>query len=213
MTAADDDQAVGPPSFAQLLDWVEGRLTRHDAGLIEQRVEVGDVATRQSLDWIETFRSVALANPLPEPPPAVRQRLLQSFDRRHGRSPDIERLAAELSFDSRDDAALVGVRGGAEVDESYRLAFTAGRFGILLDVLPEPGGTFLLDGQVLAPEADAEAQVWEVTVEYPGGIARNIEGTDLGTFSIAGVPADATGLRLSTGLIELVVEGPLGSGR
>ena len=78
--------------------------------------------------------------------------------------------------------------------------------------MPQPDGTVVLDGQVLATGADTHRQAWAVTVEHPGGSATDIEGSELGTFAIRGVPTDVSTMRLSDGRTEIVVETPLGSG-
>lgn len=175
---------------------------------MEARVSSAGPTTMKAVQWITGFIRFGRGNPLPAPPSILRQRLRQSFERRHGRQEAIVRRTAALSFDSRDDAVLSGVRGGFEVDEGYRLAFAADSLGVLIDVLPEDGLTVQLDGQVLS--ADDDAPVWAAAVDHPGGTLTDIGGDTQGCFSIRGVPADSTRLLLSNGLIEIEILRPLG---
>lgn len=207
-TAGDGPDRQGPPSFVDLVDWIEGRLTRTDALAMESRVRNADEATAKTVDWIRGFLNFGRRNPLPAPPPILRQRLRQSFERHHGRAGELVRMSAALSFDSRDDAVLSGVRGGFDIDDGYRLAFAAEALGVLIDVIPEPDGTVQLDGQVLS--ADTMAPVWAATVEQPSGSITDIGGDGDGCFSVSGVRSDATRLVLSNGLVEIEVPRPLG---
>ncbi|MGH1490142.1 MAG: hypothetical protein ACRBK7_12240 [Acidimicrobiales bacterium] len=207
-TPTDDNSDDQRPSFLELTDWIDGRLTRSRAADIAAQVESGDTETVETAEWIEGFFRFGQQNPLPVPPAIVRQRLRQSFQRHNGRELEIERKSAELSFDSRDDAVLAGVRGGFEVEDGYRLAFAADSLGVLVDVLPGGPGTVRLDGQVLT--ANPEAPVWNTTVDHPEGTLQDIGGDGQGCFSIDDVPLDATRLVLSNGLMEIEILEPLG---
>ncbi len=211
-----DSGSERPPSFARLADWVDGRLTRGDASNMDGRVQRAGTETADAVAWLRGFARFGRRNPLPAPPPIVRQRLRQSFERHHGRAPETVRLTAALSFDSRDDVVLSGVRGGFEIDEGYHLAFAAESFGVLVDVLPrEMGGggatataAVRLDGQVLT--ADPHAPVWSATIEHPGGTMTDISGDRDGCFAVDNVPMDATRLLLSNGVTEIEIIRPLG---
>ncbi len=203
----DESNRNSPPSFLDLADWIEGRLTRSDAVDMEARVRAAGPATGETAAWIRGFLRFGRRNPMPNPPPILRQRLMQTFERHHGRFAAKTRRTATLSFDSRDDAVLSGVRGGFDIEEGYHLAFAAEELGVLLDVLPADGA-LRLDGQVLG--ADANAPVWEAIVEHPGGTIADIGGDTDGCFSIDGVPTDADRLLLSNGLVEIEIRRPLG---
>lgn len=210
MTESETTEGRPPtPSFAELADWIDGRLTRSDATDMERRVEAAGPRTAATVEWIRRFAAFGRRNPLPGPPPIVRQRLRQAFDRHHGRLGEAVRKTAVLSFDSRDDAVLSGVRGGFDIDEGYRLAFAADSLGVLVDVIPtDDHGGVQLDGQVLS--AETESPVWEVTVDHPRGTMSDIGGNADGCFSIAGVPSDAWRLVLSNGVTEIEILRPLG---
>lgn len=196
------------PTFRQLVDWVEGRLTRSDATEVGAAIDRGGPEVERTVAWIRDFIDLGRRHPLPTPPPIVRQRLQQSFNRHHGQLPPPRRETADLMFDSRDDAVVAGVRGGPSLDAGYRLAFASESVGVLIDVLPASDRTVRLEGQVLTP--DGSAPVWEVTVHHPRGHRTDSGGDRNGSFSIADVPLDVTSLRLSNGEVELDIPHPLG---
>jgi hypothetical protein len=196
------------PTFRQLVDWVEGRLTRRDATEVGAAVDRGGPDVERTVAWIRDFIELGRRHPLPTPPPIVRQRLRQSFGRHNGQLPPLRRETADLMFDSRDDAVVAGVRGGPSLDDGYRLAFASESVGVLVDVLPASDRTVDLEGQVLTP--DGSAPVWEVTVHHPRGRRTDSGGDRNGSFSIDDVPLDVISLRLSNGEVELDIPHPLG---
>ncbi len=210
MTDAEDrsgDEGSAEPTFMELLDWVEGRPSGDQS--IESAIEAGDAETLATIDWIRGFLRFSAKNPLTPVPPAVRQRLDLAFDRHHGRSADVVKQRATLSFDSRTDALLTGVRGSAGVGARYRLAYATDTFGVLMDVTPDGEGLVEFDGQVLSGEG--QTAVWEVMAHHRAGISTNIHGKSDGCFSIADVPDDCSHLVLSNGLVEIELPDPLGS--
>jgi len=211
MPATDPIEPVEPPTFEELLDWIEGRLTRQASRSMTARVGVAGPTTRRSVQWIEDFMALARTNPLPTPPPAVRQRLRHIFEQHHGRGVEPRTVLATLALDSRDDVVLAGVRGGAEVDESYQLAFAVDSTGVLIEVQVEPHGIRHLDGQVLSTEPGPS--VWEATVSQPGGPVVDIGGDEHGSFSVRGVRLDASSLALSNGQVTIMIDRPLGDVR
>ncbi len=193
------------PTFAELLDWVEGRATAEEAADIAARVDPGNSETAASIRWIEGFLRHGEKNPLPTPPPILRQRLRQLFIAEMGPGPVVPEVRlAEPLFDSRRDTELTGVRGAYD-NEGYQLAFSTDEVDILLDVIPQstPKDCFQLEGQALA--ASTQAPIWEARVEHLDGEIVDLGGDELGCFSIPDVPRDATRLRLSNGLVEIIV--------
>lgn len=191
------------PTFRQLLDWAEGRLDPQAAARLEEQAAGGDEETRRTITWIRSFLEESRRQPLEGAPPIIRQRLRQAFASRAGAAQEVERLVAELTFDSRLDPELVGVRtvsGDEEYGGPYQLAFRAGAIDILVDVSAS-SGTYLLEGQVFAP--DQAAEVWVVTAEYAGTTRTDIGGDELGSFSVAGIPGVPQRLSLSNGVLEI----------
>lgn len=195
------------PTFAQLLDWIEGRLTREAAADIERQRMV-DQETRASIAWIEGFRRFGRNHPIPPPPPIVKQRLMQAFERHHDREQPHIHQTAHLTFDSRDDVVMAGVRGVEEIDEGYQLTFTTETHGVLVDVFTTGESTRRIEGQVLGVEG--EDSVWVVTVEHEGRSITDIHGDTNGSFSLGDVPTTVDALRLSNGRTTIEVPQPLG---
>lgn len=195
------------PTFGQLVDWIEGRLTREAAADMERLSNVDD-QTRASIAWIEGFRRFGRDHPIPPPPPIVKQRLRQAFERHHGKDQPTVRQIARKTFDSRDDVIMAGVRGANEDDESYQLTFTTDSHGVLIDVFTTGESTRRVEGQVLGIEG--EDSVWVVTVEQAGRTSTDINGDANGSFSIGEVPVTVDVMRLDNGRTTIELVEPLG---
>jgi hypothetical protein len=159
--------------------------------------------------WVRAFEEFAASHPIPTPPPIVKQRLRQAFERHHGRAVPPLRQTAELIFDSREHALLAGVRGRADTGERYQRTFASESHGILLDIEPEgQGGTARLEGQVLGVES--AATVWAVEVHFDASSTSSIDGDENGCFQISNVPSNTHLLRLSNGELTIDISNPLG---
>jgi hypothetical protein len=199
----------GGPSLATLLDWLEGRLDSEQAAQVSARVAEGDSRTRASVQWLQGFLATARAFPAPAPPPIVRQNLRQHFVRwskaRAALRADPQLVDATLLFDSRQDLALAGVRGGDEAEEAYHLAFTTDVADLVLDVRRIGEGQVRLDGQVLLGDPSS-APVFAASAAGPGFTARTIDGDELGRFTLPAVPVGRCRLEVSNGEIVLRAE-------
>jgi hypothetical protein len=195
------------PSFTELLDWLEGRVTRESAAAMDQESEFGD-DEQATITWIEGFRRFAAENPVPQPPPIVKQRLRQAFQRHHGNEPIAVHQTAHPTFDSRDDVVMAGVRGHAEVDEGYQRTFATDSHGVLIDIVPVDGSTVRIEGQVLGVES--EPGVWEVQAVSPIGTLADITGDENGSFSLARAPLATEMVRLTNGQLTIEIPDPLG---
>lgn len=193
---------MSQPSFATLLDWLEGRLDTDQRAQVSARVAAGDGRTQSAVGWLRSFLGLAQAFPAPEPPPIVRQNLRQHFLRWHKAQEALRAgpllVEGALLFDSRQDLALVGVRGGDETEETYHLAFTTEVADLVLDVRRVAAGQVRLDGQVL-PGDPAAAPVFTAKAAGPGFTVRTVDGDELGRFTLAGVPAGPCRLEVSNG--------------
>ncbi|MDH4279298.1 MAG: hypothetical protein OEW83_14595 [Acidimicrobiia bacterium] len=208
MTSDDRrDTQSDKPTFGQLLDWIEGRLTREAAARFEQQ-STFDEETQASIAWIKGFRRFGRSHPIPAPPPIVKQRLMQAFERHHGRDQPVVLQTANLMFDSRDDVVMAGVRGFEEIDEGYQLTFTTETHGVLIDVFATGESTRRIEGQVLGVEG--EDSVWVVTVDHAGRSITDIHGDTNGSFSLDDVPTTVDTLQLSNGRTTINVPQPLG---
>jgi hypothetical protein len=152
---------------------------------------------------------MARSFPAPEPPPIVRQHLRQHFVRwstaRAALRAEPRVVDAALLFDSRQDLALAGFRGGDEAEDSYHLAFTADVGDLVIDVRRVGSGQLRLDGQVLLGDA-ATAPVFSAQAAGPGYTVRTVDGDELGRFTLPEVPAGRCRLEVSNGDIILQTE-------
>jgi hypothetical protein len=67
-------------AFAQLVDWVEGRLPEEEARAVEARVEAGDPATLAEAAWLRAFALISENTVLASPPPEMRETLIERFE-------------------------------------------------------------------------------------------------------------------------------------
>ncbi len=195
--------SLQPPSFEELLDWIEGRLDESDAAAMEARVEVADEETRRTAAWIEHFMDQSRAMSLPTPPPIVRQRLRQVFKSHSESQLSVETIIAGLVFDSRKGRELVGVRGPASTDDRFHLGFECAEGYIMLDVAPAADGEMDIDGQVLL--AGIGPPVFEAVARHATGDRSSALGDEFGRFALAAVPAATSSLELSNGELTLVL--------
>ena len=190
------------PSFATLLDWLEGRLDATEASQVSARVAEGDSRTQAAVQWLQGFLAITQAFPAPEPPPIIRQNLQQHFVRwskaRAALRADPHLVDATMLFDSRQDLALAGVRGGGETDDAYHLAFAADVADVVIDVRRIADGQVRLDGQVLVGDP-AAAPVFAAEAAGPGFLVRTVDGDELGRFTLPKVPAGHCRLTVSNG--------------
>ena len=190
------------PSFATLLDWLEGRLDATEASHVSARVAEGDSRTQAAVQWLQGFLATAQAFPAPEPPPIIRQNLQQHFVRwskaRAALRADPHLMDATMLFDGRQDLALAGFRGGGETDDAYHLAFTADVADLVIDVRRIADGQVRLDGQVLVGDP-AAAPVFAAEAAGPGFRVRTVDGDELGRFTLPKVPAGHCRLTVSNG--------------
>ncbi len=159
-------------------------------------------------EWERALHRFGVDNPIPKPPPIVKQRLLQAFDRHRGVEPVPVHQVAVPVFDSRDNAVLAGLRGPAEVEERYQRTFASDSHGVLLDIQPLADHAIRLEGQVLGVES--KARVWEVQVFFPFGSTTDIGGDENGCFAVDVARPDIDRLRLSNGELTIVIDDPLG---
>jgi hypothetical protein len=202
------------PTFEELLDWLEGRLDPIAADDVVSAIEAGRSSTINAVRWIESFHAESRNQELIDVPPWLRARLRRLIEAHvaDGR-PGQRTVLADLSFDSRLGGELVGVRGPPSETsqpelEPFHLIFRADDFEIVLEARPT-AGAFRLDGQILSRRSTVEA--WLATVEHPGGHLRSSPSDDLGCFSVAPVPPDATRMVLDNGQLVIVMPLELGS--
>jgi len=147
--------------FEILADLVDGRLSESEAAEVRRRLAGADPRTRADLAWLQALAAFRRAMPLEIPPErvAVASREALRIHFRHWaeerRQPGLfQRLVAQLTFDSRRQPALVGVRGGPA--EPSQLLYTTDRMDIELHLLPAGPGRVRILGQALPRDQDLD---------------------------------------------------------
>lgn len=198
------------PSFAELVEWIEGRLAPDDAASIADLLARGDAETTAAVRWLGRFHATTRALPMEQPPPLVRQHLRQRFARwatTGALRSTPQELATTLVFDSRRDLDLVGLRAGDGSDRTVQLAYAAPGADLVVDARSLPvRGRLDLEGQVFLDERPPNAPAFEATARGEGWSARTVDGDALGRFRIGPVPAGKIDLRVTNGEIVLTAQ-------
>ncbi|WP_460846152.1 hypothetical protein [Nocardioides ultimimeridianus] len=184
------------PSFADLVDWVEGRLDEDRAALVAAHVRA-DGAAADAVAWIRDFGQAAAALPLVEPPAELRDRLRALFPA--GRAGTADWSVARLLHDTAE-GRIAGARLDAGAGERY-LAFEAaeGRFVLEVRRSASPAAVDLY-GLVLLDDVTGGGSV---TVTE-GGVARRMAPLGAhGRFELLDVPLSADEIRISVGDVRL----------
>src|SRR5215207_3759439 len=132
-----------PPHFAELLDWLEGRLPPDKARDVAERLQIANTATQADLEWLRLFLHAHQTVQFTSPPAGVRESLKQRFAAyAEARQPPglFQRLLANLTFDSRAQPVTAGLRSASDEGQQRQLIYTTGAAEIALTVraiLPE----------------------------------------------------------------------------
>lgn len=181
------------PSFTELLDWVEGRLTEQESRRVEALVEA-DPQAADAVVWIREFRRAAAVLPLQRPPAPVSAGLRALF-RDHHVTRNRDWVEATLRFDSRRQP-LVGVRATSTTQLAH-LVYDGDFGALVLDVQRPACGEVGLRGYLSlhgGPEHGARVSV------HAAGAAQRISRCDHnGRFELHDVPAGADELWIAQG--------------
>lgn len=193
------------PSWQQLIDWVEGRLSPSESAIVEQQVAGADEKTLADLAWIRAFLRVGDEIVLDEPPVGLRSALRASFDAYAGKkgterktndSPNLlNRLVAALTFDSGLQFGLAGARAG-ELGEVRQLVYSTDSLDLSLSVQHGVEGV-RIDGQIL-PIKDLVLDAFHVRIEQESQLVADTPVDPYGLFSFAAVSPNTYQLLLST---------------
>jgi hypothetical protein len=193
------------PSWQQLIDWIEGRLSPVDAARIEKQVANAGAETVADVAWIRAFVRAHDEIILDEPPAELRSALRTSFDTYASKkaaeedvdeSPNLlQRLVAALTFDSGLQPGLAGARAG-ETEGVRQLIYSTDAFELSLSLQPGPVGV-RVDGQIL-PLMDLNLDAFHVRIEQDSQLVIDAPVDAYGIFSFEAVRPD---------IYQLVVHG------
>jgi hypothetical protein len=199
--------------FAELLDWLEGRLPADEARALADRLQNADDRTQADLAWLRAFLQASQTVRLDAPPARVRATLRNRFAdyAQAGQPPgffrpDIyRRWLATLTFDSRAQPATAGLRSAAAEGLQRQLIYTTEVAEIALNLYPRPPDQrFNVTGQVF-PKLDIPRDVFSVQL-LRGALQAGLTMTDdLGEFAFDSVPAGEYELVISAGDFDIVI--------
>jgi hypothetical protein len=194
--------------FAQLLDWLEGRLPEEAARRVAEQLPGADQATQADLAWLRSFLQGAQDLRRASPPSQVRETLRQHFaDFAQARRPPgfFRRLIAGLTFESLGQSALAGARSAAGEGLQRQLIYSTEAAEVVLNIRPSAGGrTLSLSGQVF-PTSGLMPETFTLQLLQESLEVALAEADDLGEFAFQAVPAGEYELVLSAPEVEIVV--------
>lgn len=193
-------------TFARLLDWVEDRLPAAERQTIAQQVATADAAFQTQVKWLTAFLQLSHHFVLAPLPPTVRTTLRQRFRefvQTRQPPPFLQRLVAVLTFDSRNQTALPGLRATA-TEPVRQYVFATDWADVALHIQPRHSDEQLdLIGQVLANTVNLEADTIVVQLlRHEREVAITL-ADELGEFMFAAITPGTYGLILSTDQVEI----------
>jgi len=201
------------PSWQQLIDWVEGRLSPVDAELVEKQVANADAKTASDVAWLRSFVRAGDEISLDEPPAELRNALRKSFDtyasqkataKKTDNSPNmLQRLVATLTFDSGLQPGLAGARAG-KAEGERQLIYSSDLLELSLNIQRGPEGV-RVDGQVL-PAEDLLLSAFHARIQQRTQVVADTSVDAFGLFSFAVVRPDMYQMLLGTEQLSIWIE-------
>lgn len=196
------------PRLARLADLVEDRLSLAEAAVVLRQIADGGPRANYALRWTKDFLSLAAAVPLHDPPPAVRDRLLRSFNACQKASAALANASLEVTlallFDSSRDPVLAGTRSGDRDDDVVHLAYSSEPADLVLDISSTAADTLRIDGQVLPLDSGVAGSFRSLLTH--GGEPRAASCDSFGRFTFEGVRPGPQRLRAGNGRLMLVAD-------
>lgn len=197
------------PRLASLADLLEDRLSPVEAAVVQQQITKGGARADHAVRWTKDFLSLAAAVPLHDPPQAVRERVLRSFEAFHGASAALAETPMDVTlallFDSSRDLALAGTRSGDHDDSVVHLAYSSDEADLVLDISSTGPGRLRIEGQIL-PLGAGGAGGFESRLSLDGHEPRVASCDSYGRFSFEGASPGPQHLRAGNGHLNLVVD-------
>lgn len=171
--------------LAQLLDWVEGRLSEEEGAQVAAAVALADQETRDTVEWIGQFLQASRAMPLHAPPPELSERLRRSFTHHvlnsfHGRFSE-----AEVLHDTRLPAAAAGMRT-SNTDEVVHLVLGTELGRLVMDAVRVAPGLLDIRGFV-SFEATASHDAVELSFLHDRVLRGMVRSGGDGRFDVCGI--------------------------
>jgi hypothetical protein len=187
------------PKFAKVLDWLEGKLPQEEAQAIAAQIAVADDETLADLNWLRDFLETSRKIKLASLPPHVRDELRRSFaETTSERGPKniFGRMLASLTFDSRTQLAVTGIRSADLASSHRQLIFSTQSLEVALSVQAQTQDERLnLFGQIF-PFEEVPLDSFSVQL-LSGALEVGLTMADtLGEFNFE---------RIQTGIYELIL--------
>lgn len=211
------------PTFAQLADWIEGKLSATEAAAVQAAVDAaaarGDEELLATVAWLRAFRAAAADLTLLPPPEQARDRVLRMFEQRRQNRPDAatspsglwRRLIATLTRTIGPEQAIAGARGAPVQARRRQMTFECELADIVLNTHRRED-VYRLSGQVLARTAlDVSTWIAELTRLTDSDPALDAEGSpgaitftdDLGEFTYETVAPGRYAITLIAPALEI----------
>ena len=190
---------TGPPTFEQLIEWFEGRLSPEEAQLVAAQVSAAGEAVQADVAWLRLFYQASRDVVSAEPPPAVSERLERRFAayaQDHRRPSLWQRLVARLSFDSHAQLAA-GLRTATTPEDQRQLIYDTDLAMVVCTLQRRRDGRFDLLGQII-PAQERRADLVRVLLLKEKEEFDSTITDDLGEFTLTA---------LAAGLYDLVLIG------
>lgn len=191
-------------TFANLLDWVEGRLSGEDAAIIQEQLHNADQASLATLAWIRSFQKASDALMLESPPPALRASLIERFATTRRQPGLLRRISALLSFDSAQQPALSGARGVSD-GQRRQLVFSTDQADIAVNILTRAADQQLeLSGQIFRKD-DSLDDALQIRLLLDATVLATTTADQLGEFAFPAMPPASYMMTVSDPTTELVI--------
>lgn len=197
-------------NFASLVDWMEGRLSEHEASSVEEALAGADDDTLADAAWLRKFFEATDNVLIESPPQEVRDTLVDVFeanarDQRDQRTPGfVERVLGGLTFDSNMQPA-VGLRAVDSQRSRRQLIFHADTVDLAINLVARGFDRDLdLDGQLLPGEGTVP-ELFSVQLLCDGAEQALAAVDEFGSFAIQRIPPGGYELVLSADQIEILI--------
>lgn len=200
------------PSWQELIDWIEGRLSPADAARVKQQMVGAGDETTTDISWIRAFLRASSEVILDDPPADLRNALRARFsDFTSAKAESVEaeagpnvlqRLVAVLSFDSGLQPGLAGARasnGGVR-----RMIYATDVLDISMSVLHDIHSV-RIDGQIF-PLKEMPLDVFDASIEQRSHVVAKTSVDANGVFSFAAIRPDTYQFSLGSQGLNIRIE-------